>query len=131
MSKLAALRKVRKELTNIKKNFTYDKLADYNKIYNACVEYDNNYSDLYLCDYISDQNFETDDFVSEFLIPQNSDSLARLRCFINSTYDDNLYKIDGYGNLDNVESGDLEDLCDELLKMVNESLEELEGDTEL
>ena len=46
MSKIAALRKVKRELNYIKKNFTYDKLSDYNKIYNACVDYDNNYNFL-------------------------------------------------------------------------------------
>ena len=66
-----------------------------------------------------------EDEISEIFIPQNSDSLARLRCFIGDTYSSDLYKIDGYGNLQNIDKSDLECLCDELIGMLRTNLKEL------
>ena len=37
------------------------------------------------------------------------------RVFINDTYDANLYRLDGYGNLTNVDISDFEELIDDLV----------------
>lgn len=123
MSKISALRKLIRTLTEIKNNLSYEYEEDYSKIYNACVDVDNNYNGIYLTDHIMEQNFVNDDDM-EYLIKQNSDSIDRLRCFIGDTYSSDLYRIDGYGNLANVEQSDLEDLCDELIDMAKDYIEE-------
>ncbi len=124
MSKLHALRQVKRELNDIKERSYYEYDRKYSDIYNACVDLDNNYNDIYLCDYIQEQNFVNEDEVEEFLIRENSDSLARLRCFMGDTYDDTLYRINGYGNLENVDNDDLNCLCDELIEQIEDYIDE-------
>ena len=64
-----------------------------------------------------------DDEILTYLIKENSDSVSRLRCFINDTNDDNIYKLDGYGNLENVNINDFEFCIDEAITKLKESLE--------
>lgn len=131
MNRLYALKKVKDKLEKISQEESYDVQSDYNNIWNACAEYDNYFSDLYLCDYVQEQDIVTEDEVVENLLPQNDDDLTRLRCFINTTYDDNIYRIDGYGNLDNVSHNTISDLCDELITMVDREIKELDEDEEM
>ena len=84
-----------------------------------------------MCDYVQEQDIVTEDEVVGNLLPQNDDDLARLRCFINTTYDDSIYRIDGYGNLDNVSHNTISDLCDELITMVDREIKELDEDEEM
>jgi len=125
MSEITDKRNLIKTLKDIKENLSYDYQKSYNQIWNACVEVDNEYGEPYLCDYISEENYVNEDEISEIFIPQNSDSLARLRCFIGDTYSSDLYKIDGYGNLQNIDKSDLECLCDELIGMLRTNKKEL------
>ena len=131
MNRLYALKNLKKQLEEISQEESYDVQSDYNNIWNACAEYDNCFNDLYLCDYVQEQDIVTEDEVVENLLPQNDDDLARLRCFINTTYDDSIYRIDGYGNLDNVSRITISDLCDELITMVDREIKELDEDEEM
>ena len=64
---------------------------------------------------ITDYNF-VDNEDLEFIVKEKSfDGVTSLRVFINDTYDANLYRLDGYGNLVNVEISDFEGLIDELV----------------
>lgn len=131
MNKIYALKKLKNQLNTIC-NDDYDNATEYNSIRNVCSEFEENYGDdLSLCSYIDEQEVITEDEVVEDLLPQNSDDLARLRCFINTTYDDSIYRIDGYGNLDNVTPDFLSDLCYDLTKMINKEIKSLDQDEEL
>ena len=59
------------------------------------------------------------------LIQQNSYSLERLRYFIGDTHHSDLYRVNAYGNLTNVEMSDLKDLCDELIDILKVNIKEL------
>ena len=61
-----------------------------------------------------------DEEIMEYLIKENSTSLSRLRCFIGDTYDNNIYKLDGYGNLENVSNDDFEYCIDECIEKLKE-----------
>lgn len=124
MSKLNDLRQVKRELKDIKENFDYDYEKTYANIYNACVDLDNNYGDIYLCDFIQEQNFISADEVEEFFIRENADSLTRLRYFIGNTYDDTIYRIDAYGNLANVDSSNFKCLIDDLIEQIDDYINE-------
>lgn len=102
------------ELLSLKSNLGYDMQGNYSDLWNLCVDYDNEHSDLYLTDRITEENY-VDDELLEYLIKENSTDIRRLRCFIGDTYDDNIYRLDGYGNLANVEKDDFECLIDELI----------------
>lgn len=131
MNRLYALKKVKNQLKNIC-NDNYDNATEYNSIRNICSEFEDNFGyDLHLCDYIDEQEVITEDDVIEDLLSQNNDSLTRLRCFINSTYDDCIYRIDGYGNLDNVTPDFLSNLCYDLTEIINKEIKSLDQDDEL
>ena len=59
-------------------------------------------------------------------IENNSDSIDRLRCFVGDTYSDDIYCLDGYGNLKNINDGDFETLCEDLARIVEQQLDEQE-----
>ena len=125
MSEISDKRKLLRTLKEIKENLSWEYDKEYNKIWNACAEIDNEYGEPYLCDYISEENYVQEDEIMEFLIKSNSDSLDRLRCFIGDTYSAALYRVDGYGNLQNIDRSDLECLCDELIDKLNTNIKEL------
>ncbi len=125
MSEITDKRNLIRTLKEIKENLSYDYRKDYSQIYNACVEIDNKYQQSpYLTDYISYQDF-VDEESLDYLIQQADNDIDRLRCFIGDTYSADIYKLDGYGNLQNVDSDDLKMLCDDLIEMVRDNLREM------
>ncbi len=102
------------ELSDLKNNLGYDMEENYCHIWNACAEFDNNHSGSYITDKITNYDFVTEDLL-EYIVKENATDLPRLRCFINNTYEDNIYMLDGYGNLRNVDNGDFENLIDDII----------------
>ena len=125
MSEISDKRKLIRDLKEIKDNLSWNLDEEYTNIYNTCVECDNKYGEPYLCDYICEQDFVEDDEYLDELIKHNSSSLERLRYFIGDTYHAELYRVDAYGYLVNVERSDLADLCDELVDMLKDNIKEL------
>ena len=88
---------------------------NYEYLWNLCSVYDNNHRGANLTRKITDYNF-VDNEDLEFIVKEKSfDGVTSLRVFINDTYDANLYRLDGYGNLANVEISDFEELIDDLV----------------
>lgn len=110
------------DLQTIKENLScLNKSKQYSDIYNKCVDYDNTYNDLNLTDYICEENF-MDDYDVEEYVKNNADDVNRLRYFLGDTYDDEIYKLDGYGNLQNVDDTDFECLIDELTSTIHNAI---------
>ena len=64
-----------------------------------------------------------DDEVLEYIVKKESlGGISRLRCFIGDTYDANLYRLDGYGNLANVDNSDFEYLIDDIVQSLEEDI---------
>lgn len=112
--------------STIRNRTNYD---NYHELYNLCCDLEEG-TNLYLTDKINDKDFVCDD-MEDYLIKQNSDSIERLRYFIGDTYHDWIYRLDGYGNLENVDNDDFEYLCDELIDMVNDYFKEDKKDIEM
>ena len=102
------------KLNELKEGLGYDMSKNYTNIWNACAEYDNTHSGSYITDKITGYDFVTED-VLEYIVKENATDLSRLRCFINDTYDDDIYMLDGYGNLRNVDNSDFESLIDDIV----------------
>ena len=102
------------QLKILKADLSYDMEKNYCDIWNACADYDNNHSGSYITDKINEYDFVTEDLL-EYIVKENATDLSRLRCFINNTYDDNIYMLDGYGNLKNVDISDFENLIDDIV----------------
>lgn len=126
MENLKELRKETiKKLEEVKNNLSYNNDKNYCDMINTLIDYDNEAQDnLYLYDRIQEMTeFVDDEMLNNYLIKENSDSISRLRYFINNTQDDDIYKLDGYGNLENVDKQDFEDCIDEAIDILKESLE--------
>lgn len=126
MSEITDKRNLIQTLKEIKENLSWDNEKNYYDIINACTDCDNEYGEPYLVDYIYGYDFVNDDDM-RYLIERADNDIDRLRCFIGNTYSDTIYKLDGYGNLQNVDSGDFECLCDELIDMLRENVKELQN----
>ena len=123
MSLINDKRRIIKELNDIKETIDCGTEDEYKKIYNACSADDD------ILDYLEEQNYVTSDD-EDMVISENSDSIDRLRYFIGDTYSTDIYRIDGYGNLENITSEDLKDLCDDLVVQLRTQVQELK-DSEL
>lgn len=102
------------QLKNLKADLSYDMEKNYCDIWNACADFDNEHSGSYLTDKITEYDFVTEELL-EYIVKENATDLSRLRCFIGKTYDADIYMLDGYGNLQNVEDSDFENLIDDLV----------------
>ena len=103
------------QLSDMKSNLDgFDMSKNYAEIWNACADFDNEHRDSYLTDKITGYDF-VDDELLEYIVKENATDLSRLRCFIGDTYDADIYMLDGYGNLQNVEVSDFENLLDDLI----------------
>ncbi len=109
------------QLKILKEDLSYDMERNYCDIWNACADYDNNHRGSYLTDRISEQDF-IDEELLEYIVKENATDVSRLRCFIGNTYDANMYKLDGYGNLQNVDTDDFEDLIDVLIDNLQDNI---------
>ncbi len=58
----------------------------------------------------------------KFVREQSLGGVSRLRCFIGDTYDANLYRLDGYGNLANVDNSDFEYLINDIVQSLEEDI---------
>lgn len=101
-------------LKYLKQDLSYDMESNYGAIWNLCSDFDNTHRDSYTTSVIDQYDFVTEDLL-EYIVKENASDLSRLRCFINDTYDDSIYMLDGYGNLKNVEESDFENLIDDIV----------------
>lgn len=118
-----------KKFEELKENLGYDTEENYCNLVNTAIDYDNEAQDnLYLYDTIQELCNFVDEEILQQLIEENSQyGISRLSFFINDAYDDTIYKLDGYGNLENVTDGDFEYCVDECIEKLKCKLEELEN----
>lgn len=97
---------------------------NYTNLINMAIDYDNEAQDnLYLYDTIQELvNFVDEEIVQQLIEENAKYGISRLRYFINTTYDLDIYKLDGYGNLENVTDWDFEYCADECIKKLESEL---------
>ena len=110
------------QLGILKNGLGYDMQENYANLWNACADYDNNHHGSYLTDRIQDYDFVDDEILEYIVIKEAKGGVDRLRFFIGDTYSDNLYRLDGYGNLANVDNSDFEDLIDDIVQTLEEDI---------
>ena len=123
------LKKLRKEtikkLKEVKDNLGYDTEENYCNMINTAIDYDNEAQDsLYLCDQVYNYiNVVDDETITYYL--ENNGGLQRLFYATRGLeYADDLYQIDAYGNLCNIEKSDFEICIDELIDELEDALKE-------
>ena len=113
-----------KDLNEVKENLGVFTKDNYEKIYKILEDFD----DENCTDYIGElhqSDFLEDDDLDYFLKKEIEGGVDRLRCFINDTYSDDMYKLDGYGNLANITQDDFENLIDDLTYQIKQDIEDL------
>ena len=121
-------RKTINDLKEIQNTLSYDNEENYRRMINTLIDYDNEAQDkLYLYDSIYELYNFVDDELLTYHIEHIKDSygyydLTRLRYFINDTYDDGIYYINAYGNLENVTTDDISYCIDEAIEKLEESI---------
>ena len=112
---------------------TYDYEDAYNDILNAVTDYMNDAQDWEFEDvlYNTDERIisydEAEDYAKQIL---DSDGLSRLYYFMGDcNFDaDNLFWLNGYGNLTSLDASYIEDFKDDVIKAIEEAIvEESEG----
>lgn len=106
---------------------TYDYEDTYCNLYNTVIDYENETQDWdfeYLFeDYVS---YDVAEDIAKNKL-ENNGGLVRLYYFLgDANLNNSMFKIDGYGNLEDINKEDLECLKDEILNIINNKLEEQE-----
>ena len=109
-----------KKLQDLKEtlhNMTY--LDIYEELQAICNEFDDNDNEgIYLIDRMYQiYDFIEDDERMEYIIQEEAkNGLSRLRCFINTVQDNDVWYIDAYGNLEDVTDNVFINCIDELIE---------------
>lgn len=105
---------------------TYDYEDTYCNLKNAVIDYMNDTQDWDF-DYIGEDiiDYELAEEQAKHELEQGG--LIRLYYFLgDANLNNNLFKVDGYGNLKNLEKSDLEYMKEEILDLINDKLSESE-----
>jgi hypothetical protein len=122
-----ARRKLLAELDNLKENLWDDNAGkNYSLLWNLCADYDNNQNDrLYLTDIVSEAGFVDEYLLEDYFqnVLAKEPSLARIKCFLGDTHDDDIYKFDGCGNLANVDKDDFIEVIENVQDKITDAIE--------
>ena len=107
---------------------TYDYEETYSNLYNTCIEYMNETQDFDL-DYLFEEFINYEEAEERTKYELENYGLERLTYFLGDTtfYMQNLFKINAYGNLENITKEDLEMLKEYLINYINDKLESEEN----
>lgn len=107
---------------------TYDYDETYSNLYNTCIEYMNETQDFDL-DYLFEEFINYEEAEERTKYELENHGLERLTYFLGdvSFYMANLFRINGYGNLENITKEDLEMLKEDLINCINDKLESEEN----
>lgn len=118
MEKLKELKEI---IENIKSSYNYD--TYYTELRNTIINYSNESQDWdfeYLFDDIVDYEI-AEEFAKQQL---NDGGLIRLYYFLgDANLNNDIFKIDGYGNLTDINKDDLDYIKEQILNLINEKLE--------
>ena len=92
---------------------------DYNELYNTCVDYMNKSQDWSIEECFNDylDYYTAEEYAKSEL---ENGGLVRLYYFLgNANCNNDLFKIDGYGNLEDITLNDLEVLKDDILEVLD------------
>lgn len=120
-----------KELGELKERvenieITYDYEETYYNLKNAIIDYMNDTQDWDF-DYIGEDIIDYELAEEQAKHELERGGLARLYCYLgNVNCNNELFKINGYGNLENVTIDDLKYMKEEILDLINDKLSESE-----
>lgn len=116
------LKELEEKINDIK--ITYDYEGTYSNLYNAVIDYENETQDWDI-DYLF-QDIVTYDVAEDIARNElEKGGLVRLYYFLgDANCNNDIFKIDGYGNLQDIDKDDLEMLKNDILYLINKKKEE-------
>lgn len=122
--KMKELRELKERIENIKIDYDYEE--SYTNLYNTVINYMNDTQDFDL-DYLFEDfiDYETAEEIARNEL--NNGGLIRLKYYLGDTnLNYEIFKLDGYGSLENIDIDDLNNLKDEILENIDNKLAESE-----
>lgn len=119
------LKELKERIENVEINYNYEE--SYTNLYNTVIDYMNDTQDFDL-EYLFEDfiDYETEEEIAKNEL--NNDGLLRLNYYLGDTnLNDEIFKLDGYGNLENITIDDLNNLKDEIIENINDKLGESEA----
>ena len=114
-----------KQLEDVKNNLGYDMETNYCNMINTMIDYDNEAQDrVYLSDNARDSLNILDDELLEYYLKENNGMERLFYATRGLEFADSIYKIDAYGNLENVYEEDFESCIDDAIESLKEAIEE-------
>ena len=120
------LRELKERIESIKIDYDYEE--SYTNLYNTVIDYMNDTQDFDL-EYLFEDfiDYETAEEIARNEL--NNGGLIRLQYYLGDTnLNDEIFKLDGYGNLENIDIDDLNNLKDEILENIDNKLAESEDE---
>ncbi len=122
------LKELKNKLLELKENLKNEtNEGNYCNLTNLLIDFDNEDNNEY---YMYDRLLEyyelvpDDELLQDVVMYQLREyGLSRLRCFLGSTSDDDIYLVDAYGNLENVNDEKFEEIIDFLVDEINLELD--------
>lgn len=103
------------KIENVEVNYNYNYSDIYCELYNICVEYENECDCMELFNDFID--YDTAEEIARTELENGG--LQRLKCFLNDCdLNTNLFRLDGYGNLEDVTLGTLENLREDIIETI-------------
>lgn len=119
------LKELKERIENVEINYNYEE--SYTNLYNTVIDYMNDTQDFDL-EYLFEDfiDYETEEEIAKNEL--NNGGLLRLNYYLGDTnLNDEIFKLDGYGNLENITIDDLNNLKDEIIENINDKLGESEA----
>lgn len=112
------LQELKQKIKNIEINYNYNEV--YLDLYNACIDYMNNTQSWdFECLFEDIIDYDYAEEMAKWELEQGG--LIRLYYFLgDANLNNDLFRIDGYGNLTDINKEDLEDLQQEILDMIED-----------
>ena len=120
------LKELKERIENVKINYNYEE--SYTNLYNTVIDYMNDTQDFDL-EYLFEDfiDYETAEEIAKNEL--NNGGLLRLNYYLGDTnLNDEIFKLDGCGNLENITIDDLNNLKDEIIENINDKLGESEAE---
>ena len=117
-----------KKLEEVKNNLAgQTNEQNYCDMVNTMIDYDNEAQDnIYLYDSMMEHyEFIDTELLEGYITSQLKDyGVERLRYILNDTYNDNIYYLNAYGNLENVNDDIFKDCINEAIEQLEEAIKE-------
>lgn len=118
------LKELKNKIEGIKITYNYDEF--FSELYNTCVDYMNDTQNFDL-DYLFEEFISYNEVEERAKYELETGGLERLYYFLGDITPNNiLFKINAYGNLENISKNDLEMLKENILNNINEKMQEEE-----